>query len=134
MKRLALIGLLIAPLPATADGYGFMTPSGNIYCNGAVLDGHISCSIIERSGPPAQPQPNTCAGTWGNRFELAGTGKAKLACDHRPPQPVDYSDLAGYGQTAELGPITCSSERTGLTCRNQSGHGFFLSRRKQELF
>ena len=45
-----------------------------------------------------------------------------------------YSDVAGYGQSAQFGPITCQSERTGLTCRNQSGHGFFLSRRRQELF
>lgn len=134
MKRLAIIGLLVFPLSANADGYGFMTPSGNIICNGAVLDGYIDCSIVERSGTPAQRKPNTCGGTWGHSFALDGTGPTRLTCENRPPQRANYSDIAGYGQTAEFGPITCSSERTGLTCRNQSGNGFFLSRRKQEVF
>ncbi|WP_420006384.1 DUF6636 domain-containing protein [Arenibacterium sp. LLYu02] len=125
---------MIFPLPAIADGYGFMTPSGNIFCNGAVLDGYIECTIVEKSGSPAQPRPYSCSGTWGHSFALDGTGPARLSCESKPPQKTDYSDVAGYGQTAEFGPITCTSERTGLTCRNQSGNGFFMSRSKQEVF
>jgi hypothetical protein len=30
--------------------------------------------------------------------------------------------------------IRCTSRRTGLTCKNQSGHGFVLSRQSQRVF
>jgi hypothetical protein len=32
------------------------------------------------------------------------------------------------------GGITCTSSEKGLECRNGDGHGFFLSKGKQELF
>ena len=122
------------PTAAFADGYGFMTPSGNIYCNGAIDGGgYISCTIVSRNGGPAAPKPGSCSGVWGHEFDLDSTGPAKIVCG-RTPQRVDYSDIADYGLTGEFGAITCTSERTGLTCRNQSGHGFFLSRAKQRVF
>lgn len=126
--------LLTMPSSAAADGYGFMTPSGNIYCNGAVEVSDISCTIVERSDPPAQPRPGSCAGTWGHTFSLKASGQATLSCDDAPPRRVEYTDIAPYGVTAEFGDITCRSESTGLTCRNRSGHGFSLSRRTQKLF
>ena len=138
MKRRHLVLLLtFAPLGASADGFGFQTPSGNIYCNGFVSDGGgISCTIVQRNGPPAQPKPASCDGVWGHDFELEATGSAKLACATWPghPQQTNYSDTAPYGVSADFGDITCTSERTGFSCRNRSGHGFFLSRRKQEIF
>ncbi len=121
--RLVFVFLMF-PIMSHADGYGFMTPSGNIVCNGAVMDGYIACSIIERSGAPALPKPTSCSGIWGHGITLDRTGEARLTCDNKPPKRVNYSDITGYGQTSELGPIKCTSERTGLTCRNQSGHGF----------
>ncbi|MEQ8307082.1 MAG: hypothetical protein RIA09_11005 [Hoeflea sp.] len=125
---------MFLPNTAGADGFGFMTPSGNIYCNGMVSGGgSISCVIVNRSGTPPMPRPASCSGVWGHEFDLDGTGSARLTCGERP-ETVDYSDIAQYGLSADFGSITCKSEKTGLTCRNKSGHGFFLSRRKQSVF
>lgn len=134
VKRYFLLAALLAPAPVLADGYGFMTPSKNIYCNGSVLDGDMGCTIVNRSGPPAAPRPLDCGGYWGHDFNLSATGPAYLTCSDYAPQAVDYTDIAPYGVTAEFGGITCTSESTGLTCRNRSGHGFFLSRRRQSTF
>ena len=40
----------------------------------------------------------------------------------------------GYGEVIEQAGLKCRSERKGLTCKNGRGHGFFLSKAKQELF
>ncbi|MHA6345412.1 DUF6636 domain-containing protein [Roseivivax sp. CAU 1761] len=133
MQRLLFIGLLGLATGARADGYGFMTPSGNIYCNGAVEASEITCTIVERSGPPAMARPGNCSASWGHEFHLRASGPARMGCS-RAPRRVDYSDVAPYGQSGAFGAITCRSERTGLTCRNPSGHGFFLSRRSQQVF
>ncbi len=133
MRHVLLCAALALPGAAFADGYGFMTPTGNIYCNGAVEVSEISCSVVERSGPVPIPKPASCNGVWGHRFNLAAKGKATMSCGQKP-QKVDYTDIAPYGVTAEFGDITCVSETTGLTCRNRSGHGFTLSRRQQSLF
>lgn len=135
MRRLFLLCLFAAvPTVLAADGYGFRTPSGNINCNGAVIDGFIDCTIVERGGVPPVPRPGSCSGNWGHDFHLDATGPARMGCSSYALRKSRYSDVAGYGQSAEFGPITCRSERTGLTCRNRSGHGFFLSRRRQEMF
>lgn len=134
--RLFLFVFLLGTLNANADGFGFMTPSGNIYCNGYISGGGgLSCTIVSRSGPPAMPKPGACTGVWGHNFELEGSGPAEMSCNTWPggPQKVDYSDIAQYGVSADFGDISCTSEKTGFTCRNKTGHGFFLSRRKQVI-
>lgn len=134
MRHLIFAALLALPCAASADGYGFMTPSGNIYCNGSVEGSDISCSIINRNaGPPALPRPSNCSATWGHEFNLGRTGPATLSCSN-PPRPVNYTDVAPYGVSASFGAIFCQSERTGLTCTNPQGHGFFLSRRQQSAY
>ena len=134
MKRLFWLLLLTLPTSAHADGFGFMTPSGNIFCNGHVSGGGgIACTIVSRNGPPAMPKPASCNQVWGHEFSVDGSGRATMLCDTRPSR-VDYSDIANYGVSAKFGDITCTSKRTGFTCRNKDGHGFFLSRRKQEIF
>ena len=134
MVKRALVVLIALASQANADGYGFMTPSGNIFCNGSIEGtSEITCTIVERSGPPAMPDPGMCNGVWGHQFSLDAVRPARVECA-KPPAPVTYTDIAPYGVTAQFGDITCRSERTGLTCRNPAGHGFFLSRRSQEAF
>jgi hypothetical protein len=45
---------------------------------------------------------------------------------------TDFGKL-GYGSVWRWHGIRCVSRRTGLTCTNQSSHGFFLSRRTQRI-
>ncbi|PRY25442.1 hypothetical protein CLV78_102621 [Aliiruegeria haliotis] len=135
MQRIAMVLFAALAGSAHADGFGFETPSGNIYCNGHLQGGAVvSCSIVVRNGPVARPKPASCAGTWGHSFTVSETGPARMECLGKPPRRVGYTDKAPYGVTGEFGRITCQSERTGFQCRNASGHGFFLSRRKQTLF
>lgn len=134
MTRALLMFMFLFPSMAMADGFGFQTPSGNIYCNGQVGGGGgISCVIVERTGKLAQSKPGSCSGVWGHEYELEGSGRASLSCSSKPSR-VDYTDIAPYGVSADFGDISCTSERTGFTCSNKSGHGFFLSRRKQTIF
>jgi hypothetical protein len=43
--------------------------------------------------------------------------------------------VVGYGHRVSVGPFTCTSHRTGLTCRSRSSrHGFTLSRDRQRVF
>ncbi|MEM1431969.1 MAG: DUF6636 domain-containing protein [Pseudomonadota bacterium] len=132
MRTVAIIAVLLAG-QASAEGYGFRTPSGNIYCNGSIDGGNIQCSIVERSGTPAQPDPGSCSGVWGHHFELERTGPARVVCGSAPRKST-YTNVAAYGETGRFGAITCQSETSGLTCRNQSGNGFMLSRRVQQAF
>ncbi|MEP3279292.1 MAG: peptidoglycan-binding domain-containing protein [Stappiaceae bacterium] len=132
--RIFLFVFLISTFNAKADGFGFMTPSGNIHCNGYVSGGGgLSCTIVSRSGPLATPKPGSCNGVWGHDFEIEGSGPAKMSCDTWPggPKKVDYSDIAQYGVSGSFGDISCISEKSGFTCRNKTGDGFFLSRNRQ---
>jgi hypothetical protein len=131
----ALIGILILAAPAVqADGYGFRTPSANIYCNGSLDGGEISCTIVARSSTPASPRPASCNGNWGHTFNLGRSGPATMVCNNYTLRPSTYSDVAAYGSGGSFAEITCRSETTGLTCTNPQGRGFFLSRRQQRMF
>lgn len=132
---LGLAALLLCPLSAQADGFGFRTPSGNIYCNGFVSGGGgIDCVIVNREAGSAPAAIGTCPA--GREFEVSldATGPARPSCGKNSGALSTYGDQATYGASGQFGDITCTSERTGLTCRNPEGRGFFLSRRKQEVF
>jgi hypothetical protein len=132
---LGLCGAFIFASPVFADGFGFQTPSGNIFCNGHVTgSGGLGCTIVSKSGTPPMVKPNSCSGYWGHEFKLGGNGNASMTCRASAPSQADYTDIAPYGESAEFGNITCTSERTGLSCRNKLGHGFFLSRSSQQIF
>ena len=43
--------------------------------------------------------------------------------------------MVEYGQSVTFGSWVCSSEETGMTCRNtETGHGVFLSSARYETF
>ena len=62
-------------------------------------------------------------------FALGPRGRGEVVCSggvlwFGSPR---YAVLA-YDHTRRLGPYTCTSRRTGLTCTNGHRHGLFLSR------
>ncbi|MWD28300.1 hypothetical protein E0K89_012510 [Aquicoccus sp. SCR17] len=132
LTRIALF-MIASASAAQADGYGFRTPSGNIYCNGSIEGGEIGCSIVERSGPPAAPDPGACSGVWGHHVQLGPTGPAQVVCG-AVPRKSTYTDVAPYGVSGQFAEITCHSATSGLQCANPQGHGFFLSRAKQAIW
>ena len=132
--RLVVPLLTFAALALTGSsaslGVDFTTASRNIGCAGDST--FVRCDIrTTRAKPP--PKPRSCKFDWGNAFELRQRGRARRLC---------YSDtvlgsrrVLAYGKSVKLGRrITCTSRRSGLTCRNRDGHGFFLSRQRVRLF
>lgn len=128
--------LPLVPIPAMADIWTFETPSRNIQCTvGQDVDvpSDITCTIINRSGPPARPRPVDCRSDWGHTFSMRETGPARVECT-ATDTGRGGSDTADYGVTGEFGGFVCQSSRKGLKCSNRDGHGFFLSRARQTLF
>ncbi|MDO6585349.1 hypothetical protein Q4543_07450 [Salipiger sp. 1_MG-2023] len=136
MFRPTLILCLLAS-PAVADVDFFSTPSGNIHCS-VGIEANVSdifCTIYERT--PTLPRPGNCRSA-GHTVSMLNRGPVTLECDQpgksyaRPSDPG--SQVLQYGQRWDIGGILCSSSRQGLECRNDSGHGFFLSRARQSVF
>ena len=71
----------------------------------------------------------------GTSFYETVDGLAEIQCDRVEPDYVrailgccSLTQLFEYDHVVTLGPFQCRSERRGLTCARQDGHGFFLSR------
>ncbi|MEM7645121.1 MAG: DUF6636 domain-containing protein [Pseudomonadota bacterium] len=131
---LAVVLATLMPLAAAADVSDFVTPSGNIYCQvGGDFDqdgkafGEIYCRIHDFEANPAYPGCRQ-----GLAFSMGDRGGVNASCDPGPRPGGQF--VADYGQTGEFIGIACTSERTGLTCRNSDGRGFSLSRRAPGAF
>ena len=130
----SIVLILFAPA-SVADVWTFETPSENIQCIVGQEPGisDLTCTIIERSGAPAFPRPAECQSDWGHEFFMTNTGAVRMLC-----QPVnrnrDGFDRAEYGVTGSFGGFVCYSSEKGLECKNEVGHGFFLSRAVQKVF
>jgi hypothetical protein len=122
----AVVGALAFTAAAGATGMesGFQTPTHNIACEADTtpLGGHVlHCVVFSAGGSKGQK-------TWS----MAATGRAHVAfvvANIATEVPV-----LRYGRTWSWRGIQCTSRRAGLTCRNRSGHGWFLSRRWQRIF
>jgi hypothetical protein len=113
--------------------YNIVSPSGNIECN-LWTNGkeELRCDMgaLTYSFPE---KPEDCPVDWGSSFGMFSTGSAEVLCVGDTivgPQKV----VLDYGLTVQYGSFSCTSEKTGLTCRNLDGHGFTLSKAKQTLF
>ena len=98
----------------------------------------LGCGIKTglKPAPPRRPCEN--GGYAGDRVELSATGRVRVPACAGDPGPfsglVVGARVLGYGKTWSGGGISCRSEFRGLTCRNRSGHGFFLSRTRFRRF
>ena len=119
--------------PACDD---FATPSGNIRCFWTARQGGVvECTIDSGLKPPA---PRGTCDLDQNGLVLHATGGATPDCRGDPtPAGLDPKIPAlPYGKIwHRLGfSLVCTSRVTGLTCRNLTGHGFFLSRERWRTF
>lgn len=136
MPRFFLVFIsIVFASSAKAEVWTFETPSQNIQCVVGQEPGisDLACTIIERSGRPAFPKPADCTSDWGHDFFMTNTGAVRMLC-----QPLsrarDGFDRADYGVTGRFGGFVCHSSKKGLECKNEVGHGFFLSRSVQKVF
>ena len=134
MPRHLLVLLALLPLPAAADVWSFNTPSGNIECwVGEDFGGaDIECTIYQRSAPMAQFP--ACPVHRGISVAMLNRGGVNVTCIPEGKRPLGAQDVAQYGVTGNFGGFTCLSSRKGLDCRNEDGHGFFLSRAVQQAY
>jgi Family of unknown function (DUF6636) len=120
---------------ASAAFAQFRTPSGNIgcvYATGFGKGASLRCDI--RSGLKPKPaRPKNCDLDWGDSYELGVTGRAYVTC-HGDTAIDPHARVLRYGTTWKKNGFACTSKRTGLRCRNRSGHGFFMSRQRSYRF
>jgi hypothetical protein len=143
--RLLVAALLVLLGGATAHAaspkYGsFKTPSRNIVC-GYAIDVHarasMECGIKSGLKPPPRRIHCLAGDPNDSRVSLRATGRAAPVLCAGDPGPFLVEAKArvlAYGRRWSAGGISCSSATTGLTCRNRSGHGFFLSRARWRTF
>lgn len=116
-----------APLSYTT----FKTPTGNIEC-GVFISGKYAESLLRcdiRTGlKPKVKRPKNCHYDFGSTLLLGAKGGTKIGCVSDAVGQV--KKVLGYGQTLHKGPFTCKSARAGLTCKNTTRHGFFLSTKR----
>ena len=130
----AIAACLALATPASGAIRFLRTPSNNIVC--AYFYGadpiRLRCDV--RSGlRPLPPRPAGCEFDWGVGYTLRARGRASVTCASDSVGSL-YARVLRYGTTWRGGPLTCTSRRTGLRCRNASGHGFFLSRARSYRF
>jgi hypothetical protein len=123
-----------APAPAMTLLPGLRSPSGNIRCYvgpGSTL----RCAIAQASYASRLQtrclHPNGSGVDW-HGFELRSSGVGAVTCSggilYNPSTQRPSYRLLPYGRTWQHAGFTCTSRRTGVTCRSTSGHGLFVSR------
>jgi hypothetical protein len=130
--RLALVLALVLPATASAKFVFFQTPSHNIGCVYSSSPASLRCDI--RSGlKPAPPKPKGCMNDWTFGYSVNAIGRARTVCAGDTVLSP-RARVVRYGTTWRGGLFTCKSRTSGLTCKNRSGHGFFLSRQHSFRF
>ncbi len=136
MRGILMAGLALwAGAAAAQDMVQFQSPTGNIHCLMLAGDGDwqgVRCDILEAELSYTL-RPVDCDLDWGHAFEVPRRGGATPVCAGDtvadPGAPV-----LDYGRSYSRGGMTCTSEKTGMTCLNAQGSGFTLSRARQRVF
>ncbi len=114
----------------------FRTPSGNIYCLYSSADSpspaFLRCDIRSHLHPVPPPRP-CVEGVYGESVGMTKTGAARVLCISDTTYNPKARVLA-YGTSWARDGFRCASRSVGLTCTNQRGHGFFLSRLKWRVY
>lgn len=116
------LAILVPTSVASADAF-FKTPSGNILCQQVNSKRWVECSVASsRHGSSLTVYYVRRAG--GARTFRSGGN------------PAFEVPTLRYGRRKHLlnGGVVCTSRKSGLTCRNRSGHGFVLSAERQRRF
>ena len=128
---------VVAASTGAHDAYAnFRTPSGNIGCGYSKFEGEtalLRCEVASHLKPVPKQARRCVEGVWGRAVAMNPTGTVRPLCISDTVLEPTAPALA-YGHIWTRGGFTCSSQSTGLTCRNGSGHGWFLSRALSRLF
>lgn len=134
MIRIFLAMLLIGWGSATfATGFiSFQSPSGNIHCM-FEDDGDVDVRCDRINFQNAPPAPADCDLDWGHAYAVGTTGHGFGVCAG-DTVATGNSFVLEYGKSISVSNIFCHSVATGITCQNQSGGGFSISKTKHETY
>jgi hypothetical protein len=131
VKALALVVVALAAAGAASAAVptpepvktGFAVPSRNMVCNAGPYRGGnvLACTIFSEASARGQK-------IWSMQT------RGRVSVGFLQSNAATELPLLRYGRSWTWHGIRCTSRRTGLTCRNQSGHGFVLSRQSQRVF
>ncbi len=133
MRALLPVVVLLLALPAGASAWSITTPSKNISC-GDLPGGKVQCLVFESTWARRDCTQVKAVGygTVGRR------GRARVAVGCFGGLPFDPGRgaprILRYGKSTTHRGVTCTSRKSGLRCRNRSGHGFTLSRARGRRF
>lgn len=120
---LVAVGCWTGTPPAAADNpacsqawCSFLSPSRNISCE---MDYH-------RNGIPDETYCQSNSPPQSVRLSTDGTFKS-CSGESCLGNPGEGTPALPYGQTASMGPFSCRSEESGVTCKVTSGRGFTIS-------
>ena len=132
VAALAAVAATAPALAATPAAF-FASPSRNIGC--VIIDGTARCDIRTRDWRlPRRPRSCPMIVDFGQGLILTATGRARLVCAGDTAMDPQ-APILPYGRTITRGAISCTSARTGMTCRSsRTRHGFFISRQSYRLF
>jgi len=96
----------------------------------------ISCSVEKYGGPGLEcTSPDiTRFGDLDPYFRVSTRGHARLGQRGDVNRYNVRSRALRYGATWKRFGVTCHMRRSGLTCRNRSGHGFHMAIGDTRLF
>ena len=129
--------LCLAAVPATAqeDYITFKSPSGNILCG--ISSGEYAsarCDMLSLT-PTYTRRPPGCEADWGHSFYIGAYDRTgELGCVGDAVADPRRTPVLPYGARIDFGGITCLSEKAGVTCNNEAGHGFTISKARQQLY
>jgi len=114
----------LAAVPTPIVTTGFASPSRNLLCNAGPHHGRplLACTVVSLARADRGQK------VWA----LFPTGRVRVGwVDGNADDEVP---TLGYGRAWSWRGFRCVSQRRGLTCRNRSRNGFFLSREAQRVF
>ena len=115
--------------PASADA--FQTPTGGIKCqlvsNLTAGSQSVRCTALG-STAKLPKRPATCDFDWED-VAVSATGRSFTVC---AGDSIEGNlPVLAYGATWKRGVFTCTSAKSGVTCRNPSRRGFRISKTKR---
>ncbi len=109
----------------------FQLPSGNIKC---ALEQDQVCVISEADFDP-MARPADCDFDWNDQmFWMDPGGGTRGGCVSDTAFTMAEPPVLPYGAASVVNGVRCESTQTGVTCTDESGHGFRVSRASYDLY
>ena len=136
VRFVALAAVVILAFVGTAHAaiIRFRVPSGpgTIGCIYNSARANLRCDILTGLNPPPG-KPRNCQLDWRYGYQMHRTGRVQTVCGG-VEAVATRAKVLRYGHRWKRDSFNCLSRNVGLRCQNDSGHGFFISRKHSYRF